>query len=92
MTKILMIMLDTIEDVKKFVQEMNKLPYGAKVHSRGYIVNASSIMGLFSLDLSEPVKVEFANIKEYSKDNTIRIQHCYISDFNSSIDRTYVPN
>ena len=59
MTKILMIMLDTIEDVKKFVQEMNKLPYGAKVHSKGYIVNASSIMGLFSLDLSEPVKVEF---------------------------------
>ena len=59
MTKILMIMLDTIEDVKKFVQEMNKFPYGAKVHSRGYIVNASSIMGLFSLDLSEPVKVEF---------------------------------
>ena len=59
MTKILMIMLDTIEDVKKFVQEMNKLTYGAKVHSRGYIVNASSIMGLFSLDLSEPVKVEF---------------------------------
>ena len=59
MTKILMIMLDTIEDVKKFVQEMNNLPYGAKVYSRGYIVNASSIMGLFSLDLSEPVKVEF---------------------------------
>ena len=59
MTKILMIMLDTIEDVKEFVQDMNKLPYGAKVHSRGYIVNASSIMGLFSLDLSEPVKVEF---------------------------------
>ena len=59
MTKILMIMLDTIEDVKKFVQEMNKLTYGAKVDSRGYIVNASSIMGLFSLDLSEPVKVEF---------------------------------
>ena len=59
MTKILMIMLNTIEDVKKFVQEMNKLPYGAKVHSKGYIVNASSIMGLFSLDLSERVKVEF---------------------------------
>lgn len=59
MTKILMIMLNTIEDVKKFVQEMNNLPYGAKVHSKGYIVNASSIMGLFSLDLSEPVKVEF---------------------------------
>ena len=59
MTKILMIMLNTIEDVKQFVQEMNKLSYGAKVHSRGYIVNASSIMGLFSLDLSEPVKVEF---------------------------------
>ena len=35
------------------------MPYGAKVHSRGYIVNASSTMGLFSLDLSEPVKVEF---------------------------------
>ena len=59
MTKIMIIMLNTIEDVKKFVQEMDKLPYGAKVHSRGYIVNASSIMGLFSLDLSEPVKVQF---------------------------------
>ena len=59
MTKILIIMLNSIEDVKKFVQMATELPYGAKVHSKGYIVNASSIMGLFSLDLSEPVKVEF---------------------------------
>lgn len=59
MTKILMIMLNTVDDVKKFVQMINTLSYGAKVHSKGYIVNASSIMGIFSLDLSEPLKVEF---------------------------------
>lgn len=59
MTKILMIMLNTVDDVKKFVQMANKLPYGAKVYSGSYVADASSIMGIFSLDLSVPVKVEF---------------------------------
>ena len=59
--KVLFIILNSINDVKEFVKEAGKLPYETKVHSKGYIVNAASIMGLFSLDLSDSLTVEFDN-------------------------------
>ena len=52
------IMLNSIMDVKEFVNIVNRFPYEIDLTSSRYVVDAKSIMGLFSLDLSKPIKVD----------------------------------
>lgn len=52
------IMLNSIMDVKEFVNIVNRFPYEIDLTSSRYVVDAKSIMGIFSLDLSKPIKVE----------------------------------
>ena len=49
------ITLSSIDDVKVFVNEINLLPCDADLVSGRYTVDAKSIMGIFSLDLSKPI-------------------------------------
>ena len=49
------IMLETIDDVKKFVQTITMFDGDFEIISGKYIVDAKSILGLFSVDLSKPV-------------------------------------
>lgn len=49
------ISLGTIEKVKQFVKTLAKFEGDFKLVSGKYIVNAKSILGLFSVDLSKPV-------------------------------------
>lgn len=51
------VMLNGIADVKEFVNIMSKLPVSADISCDRYIVDAKSIMGIFSLDLSRPVRL-----------------------------------
>ena len=53
--KELKIMLGTIEDVKEFVNITNKYEFDCDLISGRYAVDAKSIMGIFSLDLSKPL-------------------------------------
>ena len=48
----------SISDVKEFVQTVNSYSYDVDLSSGRYVVDAKSIMGIFSLDLSKPIKVE----------------------------------
>lgn len=57
------IFFKTLEDVKKFVEIAVSKPYDIELLSGKYIVNAKSIMGVFSLDLTLPLTV-VANIDE----------------------------
>ena len=50
--------LASIDDVKQFVDAATRCPCEVDVRSGRYLVNAKSIMGLFSLELSKPVEVE----------------------------------
>lgn len=50
--------LSSIEDVRQFVNAATCCPCEVDVLSGRYVIDAKSIMGLFSLDLSHPVKVE----------------------------------
>ena len=50
--------LSSIEDVRQFVNAATCCPCEVDVLSGRYVINAKSIMGLFSLDLSQPVQVE----------------------------------
>ena len=47
--------LDSIDKIKKFVNIISSYPYDFDLASGRYIVDAKSIMGIFSLDLSEPI-------------------------------------
>ena len=52
------ILLSSINDVKQFVNSACAQPCDVDVVAGRYIIDAKSIMGLFSLDLAKPVKVE----------------------------------
>lgn len=51
--------LSSINDVKQFSGAACKCSCEVDVISGRYVIDAKSIMGLFSLDLAKPVKVEF---------------------------------
>ena len=53
--------LSTIADVKDFVEEVNRLDCKCVLKTGIYIIDAASIMGIFSLDLSKAIKFEFPN-------------------------------
>ena len=52
------IMLKDFEAVKNFVDIANQKPYDIQLLSGKYVVNAKSIMRVFSLDLTKTIKVE----------------------------------
>ena len=51
------IMLSSIEDVKKFVNLVNTYEFDVDLVSGRYVVDAKSIMGIFSLDLLNPIQL-----------------------------------
>lgn len=53
--KTIPIALASIDQVKTFVNDIIAFPYDMDVVSQRYVVDAKSIMGLFSLDLSKPL-------------------------------------
>lgn len=66
--------LSMAESVKKFVAAVNKYPYDIDLRSGRFVVDAKSILGIFSLDLSKPLVLEahtdkcdelIADLKDY---------------------------
>ena len=53
--KTLQISLSTIESVRQFVNLVNGYEYDMDLVSGRYVVDAKSIMGIFSLDLLKPI-------------------------------------
>lgn len=53
--------LNSIEKVKKFVNIIGKYDGDFDLSSGRYKVDAKSIMGIFSLDLSTPLKLDIHN-------------------------------
>ena len=49
---------DTVVEAKAFVSICNDMDFKVELIAQPYVIDAKSIMGLFSLDLSHPVKVE----------------------------------
>ena len=46
------------ESVKSFVNIVNRYPYDVDLRSGRHVVDAKSILGIFSLDLSKPITME----------------------------------
>lgn len=55
--KVLDIRLSTIEDVRAFVNAATTCDFEVDLASGRYIVDAKSIMGIFSLDLLKPIRM-----------------------------------
>lgn len=51
------IKLDTIKDVKNFVSAVTTFECDFDIVAERYVVDAKSIMGIFSLDLSKPLEL-----------------------------------
>ena len=49
------ISLNSIDKVKSFDNELTKFDYDFDLVSGRYVIDAKSIMGIFSLDLSKPI-------------------------------------
>lgn len=52
------IKLATISDVKLFVNTVAKYDFDVDLISGRYAIDAKSIMGIFSLDISKPIKLD----------------------------------
>lgn len=52
------IQLNAINDVKDFVNKVMLFNYDIDLASGRYAIDAKSIMGIFSLDLSKPIKLQ----------------------------------
>lgn len=64
-----LIILDSLEKVNEFVAIAMKREYDIDLISGKYLVNAKSIMGIFSLDLTKPLTVKTdCNDAEFLKD------------------------
>ena len=57
MMKTYTIMIDSIIAAKTFVNIVNTCEFDIDLESGRYLVDAKSIMGIFSLDLSKPIKM-----------------------------------
>ena len=55
--------LNSVEKVKTFVNDVNRFNADIDLVSSRYVIDAKSLMGIFSLDLSRPLEVQ-VNDKE----------------------------
>ena len=63
----LKISLAKVSDVKKFISFTQRSTSKVTVQSAQYVVDGKSILGVFSLDLSDPVTVESDDSKLMKK-------------------------
>lgn len=62
------IKLNTIDDVKKLVSDITEFECDFEIISGRFVVDAKSIMGIFSLDLSKKLMLVIHSDDEYEID------------------------
>ncbi len=61
------IMLNSIDKVKNFVNDVAKFDSDFDLISGRYVIDAKSIMGIFSLDLSKPITLNIHSTNDVEK-------------------------
>ena len=72
------ISLNSIDKVKAFVNAITKFDNDFDLVSGRYVIDAKSIMGIFSLDLSKPIELNIHS--ETNVDEILNILAPYIVD------------
>ena len=76
--KTVRISLNSIDKVKSFVNDLTKFDTDFDLVSGRYVIDAKSIMGIFSLDLSKPIDLNIHS--ESNVDEILNILSPYIVD------------
>lgn len=63
------ILIDSIDKVKAFVNEISKFDCDFDLISGRYVIDAKSIMGIFSLDISKPIVLDIHEENEAELEN-----------------------
>ena len=74
--KTVQISLNSIDKVKSFVNEISKYNFDFDLISGRYVIDAKSIMGIFSLDLSKPIQLNIHD--EGNSDDVLKALEAYI--------------
>ena len=72
------ISLNSIDKVKAFVNDITKFDNDFDLVSGRYVIDAKSIMGIFSLDLSKPIELNIHS--EGNVDEILNVLQPYIVD------------
>ena len=70
--------LNSIDKVKNFVNTISKFNSDFDLVSGRYVIDGKSIMGIFSLDLSKPIRLDIHNDQE--ADEVINEINTYINN------------
>ena len=77
--KTVQISLNSIDKVKSFVNDITKFDYDFDLISGRYVIDAKSIMGIFSLDLSKPINLNI-HAEGSTLDTILGIVQPYVID------------
>ena len=66
--KSVQVSINTIDKIKEFVNDIARFEYDFDLVSGQYVVNAKSIMGIFSLDITKPISLHIN-----TEENTDRV-------------------
>lgn len=75
--KTVSISLNSIDKVKAFVNDISKYDYDFDLVSGRYVIDAKSIMGIFSLDLSKPINLNI-HAEGENLDDLLEVLKAYI--------------
>jgi phosphotransferase system HPr-like phosphotransfer protein len=74
--KTVSISLNSIDKVKSFVNDITKFDNDFDLVSGRYVIDAKSIMGIFSLDLSKPINLNIQDTEDM--DEILKVLEPYI--------------
>jgi len=77
--KTVQITLNSIDKVKSFVNDITKFDVDFDLVSGRYVIDAKSIMGIFSLDLSKPIDLNIHSENEGDTNTILSVLAPYIS-------------
>jgi len=75
--KTVQISLNSIDKVKAFVNDISKFDFDFDLVSGRYVIDAKSIMGIFSLDLAKPIDLNI-HAKGTHLDNVLELLKPYL--------------
>ncbi|MBE5956462.1 MAG: HPr family phosphocarrier protein [Lachnospiraceae bacterium] len=78
--KTVKISLNSIDKVKTFVNEINRFDSEFDLVSGRYVIDAKSIMGIFSLDISKPIDLNIHDDSEQLNEILARLEAYIIEE------------
>ncbi len=74
------ILLDSIDKVKQFVNSITLFDFDFDLISGRYVIDAKSIMGIFSLNLSDPIELAIHATEDADLEKVMDVIAPYIVD------------